>query len=814
MSSVELTFSKPWLLLLAIPSLLIVLLPFFRLPVQRRKSFRKIVPVVLHSIVVILLVLTISGFTVVKQTTEKAVMLVVDLSKSTKTLQQDMQTHAAQIMALTDPDTPMGMVVFGQDQIMTVGFTEDRSFTTAKVESDSTDIAGALSYASSQMPTDKAGHIILLSDGKQTLGDADESALQLAAQGIRLDAVYFDSTKMDSPEVQLTAVQAPDSVQIGEVFTVTATVESNTEETVTLSLYDGADLVQRVEQTITPGSTVVELNCSAETVGTHPYQLVLDPDGDTFPQNNEIYTYVKVTGEASVLIIADTLSNAQALAATLETDCAVATATAWNAPQSIVELCNYDEIILSNINATRLPSGYDRLLSDYVSVYGRSLLAVGGEDTFMYGGMLGSTYEEMLPVSLTLEDDGNAESVALMLVLDRSTSMIRNPMYLAVAKQGAIRCVNAMTGNDYIGVISFHSLAQVESPLVRGTENNKESVIRTISGLTTSNGTRYTDALELAHQGLMNCDAKFRHIIFLSDGQPSDRGYMEAVEKAAADGITVSTIGLGFGSASLQDIASTGNGRYYSVTDAAQLPDIMLSETKQVAVDSLITGNFSPVIARKSDLTQPVGDGKLPSLYGYLGTTLKDDAIAYITTEKGHPIYAQWSYGKGQVGCFTSDLSGNWSADWLSSDSATAVVRNIVSGLVDQKRYGSSLSAQLTTQAETTQITVTTADIVGSELAVTVKFAGNSKTYPLTATQPGIYTGSIPTVKAGVYELMVTQTDLGGGAMDYLALPLAVSYCQEYNVFDSRGEELLRTCCDHTGGQLYTDMQALAGRYR
>ncbi len=92
----------------------------------------------------------------------------------------------------------------------------------------------------------------------------------------------------------------------------------------------------------------------------------------------------------------------------------------------------------------------------------------------------------------------------------------------------------------------------------------------------------------------------------------------------------------------------------------------------------------------------------------------------------------------------------------------------------------------------------------------TVKFAGNSKTYPLTATQPGIYTGSIPTVKAGVYKLMVTQNDLSGGAMDYLALPLAVTYCQEYNVFDPQGEELLRSCCNHTGGQLYTDMQALA----
>ena len=812
MSNIEIVFTNPWYLLLAIPSLLIILLPFLRLPPQRRNSFRKITPVVLHTVVVTLLVLVLSGFTVVKHSYDKAVMLVMDLSESTKTVQEDIETHAAQLLALVEEKTPVGVVVFGQNQIYTVEFQEERILTTAKVEGAATDIGEALDYAASLLPYGKAGHLILLSDGKQTNGDVNETALQLAAQGIRIDAVYFDTTQLDTPEVQLTSLQAPEGAYVGDTMTFTADIESNTEGQVTLSLYNGSKLAQRQQYTVTTGSNLVELTCEAASAGVHAYQLVIDPKEDTLEQNNECYAYVKVTGEASVLVIGDNLSNAKTLAAVLDEDYSVATASVWDAPQTIIELCNYDQVVLSNADISLLPRGYEQLLSDYVSVYGRSVLAVGGEKTFMYGGMVGTKYEEMLPVELKLEEDDNAEPVALMLVLDCSTSMIRNPMYLAVAKQGAIRCVEAMSGNDYVGVITFNQVAQVQSPLVRATPSNKESLTRLISGLSTGTDTYYSDALRLAHEGLKNSNAKTKHIIFLSDGEPNrrDRSYMFMVEQAAADGITVSTIGLGLRSTSLQNMSLTGNGRYYFVNDAAQLPNIMLSETNQIAVESLITGKFVPRVARKSAMTEVLGSTKLPALQGYLGTTLKDDATVFLSTEKGHPIYAQWNYGKGMVGCFTNDLNGTWSADWLKDPTACALIRSMVNSTIDQKRYTSSLSAQITPVGENTQVTVTTADTTESKLTVSVELGGNSNSYDLAATEPGIYTATIPTAKAGVYEVLVTQTDMGGAVLDYLSTNLAVSYPGEYNVYDTRGQELLTIACGNAGGQLHTDMKALA----
>ena len=172
-------------------------------------------------------------------------------------------------------------------------------------------------------------------------------------------------------------------------------------------------------------------------------------------------------------------------------------------------------------------------------------------------------------------------AVALMLVLDCSMSMSQQSTYLQVAKQGAIKCVEAMSDNDYVGVVSFNRSAYLKSSLIEANETNKASLTRIISGLTTSQGTYYTEALEMAHEELLKSNAAVKHIIFLSDGQPSDRGYSEAVSNAAKDGITVSTIGLGYSSSILESMAESGSGRYYYVSSASDPPNIMLSETEQ-----------------------------------------------------------------------------------------------------------------------------------------------------------------------------------------------------------------------------------------
>lgn len=808
MNSIKIVFQNPWFLFALIPALAVILIPFFCLPKRRRKTVKRIVPVVLHTVVAVLLTLIISGFCLVRTAKQQAVMLVVDLSDSTKTVQSSIQSHTQQLLDLIDEKNPVGVVVFGNNQIYALELGDDRDLVLNKVDAQATNLETAMEYAADQLPTEMAGRMILLSDGKQTDGDADRMARYLATKGIRMDAVYFDTTQPQTPEVQISNVSAPEDVYAGQPVVFTVELESNTDANVSVFLYDGNLSAGRADGMIKAGSAVFELEITPETAGTHDYEVLLKADQDTLEQNNTTHVGVKVIGQSSVLVIADSTKNAETLKEALP-GCSVTTIVPRQAPKTIIELCNYEQVILSNVNYRQMPEGFDDLLAEYVEKYGRSVLVAGGEDTMMFGGMEKTKLEQMLPVELTLKENDEAKSVAIMLVIDCSGSMTqRGSPNLSLAKQGAIQCIESMTSNDQIGLVAFNVTAYLQSPLVQGTEENKATLNRIVSGFSTYRGTYYTDAVIMAHNELNKSDADIRHIMFLSDGEPQDRGYMEAVEAAAADGITVSTIGLGYSGYLLSQMAERGGGRYYYVSQATSLPEIMLSETKQVAVNSKIEGQFQPVVAVDSNITADLEDGVLPELTGYLGTTLKENAVAYLTIGDKHPLYASWDYGQGRVSCFMSDLNKKWSESWFSDAAGLAVIQGMVDNTLGDAHSTSSLQAEVSLRGQTATVTVTTAEPTQDTLSLRV--AGEEKDYPLTQTEPGKYTLDLRLIKSGVYELMITQTDSGDVMVDHLETLVSVPYPAEYNVFADAGETLLQTICSYSGGLLFTDMQALA----
>ena len=274
MSNIELTFENPWLLLLLIPAFAVILLPFFFLPKTRRKNFRKVAPVVIHIIVVALLILIIAGFTITENSDSQAVLLLVDLSDSTQSVQAQIEDHAKQLTELIDRETPVGVLVFGAERMYTVKFEDPRGFVVDTVDAAATDIAAALEYGATLLPQDKAGHIILLTDGKETDGDALSAAQFLSSRDIRIDAVWFDTTMQNAAEVQLGSFIAPEGAYIGDTLAFTADVESNTEARIILKLYDNDGEVLSQEQAIVPGSNVFELTAVAETSGNHAYKLI------------------------------------------------------------------------------------------------------------------------------------------------------------------------------------------------------------------------------------------------------------------------------------------------------------------------------------------------------------------------------------------------------------------------------------------------------------------------------------------------------------------------------------------------------------
>lgn len=791
MNSIELRFETPWLLLLLIPALALILLPYFRMPKKRRKLPSRTIPMIIHCVLAVLMVILLSGFSVVRSTENQTVILLVDHSDSTERIRTTVDERAVELEDQLSEHASVQTVVFGGDYAEKL----DGALTAA----DATDISTALEYAASILPDDRVGRIVLVSDGRQTDGDAAATAQYLQSQGVRIDTVWVDSS-VTGREVQISGFTAPPTAFVGQTVTLTATIESNSKSTMVVTVQEGDKEVYNRQLTVDDTGTVLAIEVPVEETGTHEYLLVLKADQDTIVQNSTAVTTVEAVEKPHVLLVKGVNANYEGLQKLLESRFEVTVCDATETPRKLTELCNYDGVILMDAHADDMPKSFGGLLNTYVSVYGRSLVALGGTETYMYGAMRNTIYEEIMPLSFNLSRSSDDDSVALMLVVDCSLSMSQQSTYMSVAKQGSIKCVEGMTENDYVGIISFNQEATVEAPLGINTKAHKESLNRIISGLTTSKGTYYTDALNLAHQELKKSDAKIRHILFVSDGGPADTEYKELFPAITADGITVSTIALGHESTVLSEMANSCGGTYYFVQESTELPNIMLSLTQQVTVNSLMTGEFSPKIAKDNTWTLPA---ELPQVNGYLGTTLKRGAEAHITLEEDHPLLASWTWGNGKVVCFTSNMENDWCADWLKE---SGLVTDILLQAMPVIHSESSLQITTIPGVKTVQVDVRTADTENYMVSV----ESGDYTGQLVAVSPGLYRGTLPVDGIGSYGLCVTQSDMKGNLLDTLSCYVNVPIKKEYDVFSDDGSALMKTVSVNGGGILTANAKELA----
>ena len=404
------------------------------------------------------------------------------------------------------------------------------------------------------------------------------------------------------------------------------------------------------------------------------------PDAEEEPEVREEDAEEETGG--GILILCDDEDQAELLSDFLPEDRDADVRDAEWAPSDIASLMKYEKILLLGVSANSLPQRLAGLLVLYVEQGGRLLISAS-DHSYSYGAMRGTAYETLLPVSFDYTAD-EGDRVALMLVLDCSNSMSGAGGWwwgesdnLSMAKQGAIRSIESLGEKDTVGIVSFNSTATLQSELVPATETEKAVLSRVISSLGTSRGTYYCDALELAREELRDSDAEIRHVIFLSDGEPSDSGYIDIVRAMRADGITVTSIALGYSSYVLSRMAAEGGGRYYAVTGVSDLPEIMLGETETVVSDPLVTEKTE--IALRGGLP-----ADLPAVEGYIGTTLRDGAELILQTESGDPILARWTVGEGEADAFASDLLGGWTAEWRETNPGRRMLRQIFAmGLSD-----------------------------------------------------------------------------------------------------------------------------------
>ena len=159
-----------------------------------------------------------------------------------------------------------------------------------------------------------------------------------------------------------------------------------------------------------------------------------------------------------------------------------------------------------------------------------------------------------------------------------------------------------------------------------------------------------------------------KHIIVTTDGLGEPGDFDGLARKMAAEGITMSTVGVGSEPAQpfLQSLADKAKGRAYFCPDAEKVPRIFETETGVVAKIGITEEPFFPQVVHATEVLRGLDMSQAPTLLGYVETQAKPESQVVLASKTGEPILALGHYGGGTTAAFISDIHDRWAGPWLN----------------------------------------------------------------------------------------------------------------------------------------------------
>ena len=194
----NINFDNPYLLLIAIPLLLVLVIPFAIAIRKDNVSKSVITSLILHVVMVVCIALALAGTTHTTVMTETNVYVVADVSYSTQSKLDTMDEYIRSVEDALPNNSKMGVVCFGKDQVEHVAM--GKSFTSVKnsgVDVSATDIAAALNHTVTLFNENVVCRIVLITDGSDTSAKNNDGLLaaieNLYLKDIYLDVIYLDT---------------------------------------------------------------------------------------------------------------------------------------------------------------------------------------------------------------------------------------------------------------------------------------------------------------------------------------------------------------------------------------------------------------------------------------------------------------------------------------------------------------------------------------------------------------------------------------------------------------------------------------------
>lgn len=857
----SISLDNAYLLLIAVPLIVLFTVPFALAIRKENRNAHNIASQIMHVLMAIIIAFAAAGLSITTILTETDVYVVADVSYSAK---RNLDTIDRYIKNLELPgNTKLGLVCFGKDYELVSELDEPSKIDSVKkanVDDTQTNIAEALTYTGTLFGTGVIKRIVLITDGKQS-DLSDSNAIRRAVDGlelqnIKVDAIFLDDNpSADSKEVQISGVDYTETAYLGSDQSAIVEVQSSYDTSAVISLQRNGVNLPDVEVELTIGRNNVNVTLDTSVAGTFDYEVTVIADYDANSKNNT-YSFTQIiSDEMRVLVITqsfddciaaltrygdkgqlDIYENDSEYQQSLKTIIANRYANSENitihlnsnnVPYTIEELCEYDQIVLADVDITTLNnySAFIGNLDAAVATYGKSLATFGNLHIQNADDDELKRLEDMLPVKF-----GNSDSKLYTIIMDTSRSMNKLD-HLNITKQLTRRLIDTLEDNAYITLITFNSDAEVIQPVTP--LSNREEILEKVERFEVIQGTVLGYGLRRAMEYIAPLDFDDKQVLLITDGlsysvDVNDDPVTVAGEMYAA-GIVTSVFDVGrqgdnpdgsnpyvpsYAAAYqlLSQVAEAGHGNHYYSWNLERLDEVTFGEMADDMTLSVIEKEATVSVQRLSR-KDPLLDGlddedklSIPNINGYVYTKSKPSATTVLTvnhksnedsqftTEK--PLFAYQNYGSGRVSTFTSALGGSWVDGWDEGIGNT-IFENLFELNIPQEKHTVPYTVNIIGEGKVTRIEVQpTTPQTDATATIEIAFPNGETVSESMSFNGSIYYYEFDTSDVGKYDVHITYTY----KEDYsYEKAIYVCYLDEYDAFSVFEPSALHRAIDGRG---------------
>jgi uncharacterized membrane protein len=604
-----------------------------------------------------------------KQTLQPEVIVLRDVSKSVSGDSPHIQTAAAEFAAALPPAISVKEIAFATNVPTASPPTEE--------DTNGTDIEAALDYASANRGKGASLDVILLSDGRATVGDPLAAAGRLRAAQGRVHVVPVGKPLPLGPP-RITEIVPPENARVGASATAKVSVWSERPTDLRLTLLDDDGIEATHADAHVGGGRTLALTWVPKRKGSHRWRATLSASGKLQAVSDSVDLWFLVSGPPRVLLAdPDPLASEplKRILGQLGYECQFIALAGF--AQSAEAIKSFDVVLLNDWPAPTLSNAQLQQLKSYVAA-GGAVMFVGGVhvSTKQWHG---SELERMLPVDFAPEAAvvlQEPQPVHVCFVLDVSGSMTeplgvdasgRVVTKFEMLKQAVFDSVRELPASAFVSLIVFD--IQHRLLLNRVAVSQHQKITTVVRGIGVGGGTNMVPALEEA-ASVLERDTVAKHIIFLTDGLSIERPGEDLCERLrnADIGLAVVAVGADSDTVNLERFAEGARGQYAYCGDAAAIPRVFIQEARTIkTLATMPREPFEPRLGDHSELMRGLADGRWPMLEAAIPAVPKSSPLVEILllTDKGQPLLAVWPNGLGRVAAFMSDAKPIWARRWF-----------------------------------------------------------------------------------------------------------------------------------------------------